>query len=426
MKNLQKFLFVLMGVLIIAMIFPSHVYASPVEDDRIIFGDNYTLESGRILNGDLIVIGGIVNIEVDATVDGNVVVIGGLVTIDGTITRDLTALGGTVNLEENALVKGDLISPASYVNSDPGAVVQGDHIEGWNIPFSNYDLPNRITNVPVTPHFSALQIANRIGRWIAFSLIMTGLGALLLLMMPKSVEVMTAALEAQPWQMLGFGALTGFVMVFGGLILALTICLIPVVILLALAFALAALVGWLTLGYFLGKKISQNLFNTTWHPVLSAAVGNLLLYLIASGLDLIPCLGAFLVLLTMLFGLGTVVVTLFGTNPYPRGKVVRDEEQVVLFEESDSEWKKETAKEQSLSTNVEEDFHGHPIEDLELNERTKNTLRTAGLTQIEDVLRRLVMGDETLLTISGFGTQSLKDLKDALRRSGYEIPETHE
>lgn len=435
MKNLQKFLFVLMGVLIITLIFPSQVHASPVEDDRIIFGENYTLESGRILNGDLIVIGGIVNIEVDATVDGNVVVIGGLVTIDGTITRDLTALGGTVNLEENALVQGDLISPASYVNRDPGAVVQGDHIEGWYLPFRNYDLPDRITTVPVAPRFSILQTANRIGRWIALSLILTGLGALLLLIMPKSTGVMTAALNAQPWQLLGFGALTALVMVFGSLILAITICLIPIVILLGLAFGLAVLVGWLTLGYELGKRISQSLFKTKWHPVLSAAVGNLVLYLIASGLDMIPCLGGFLVFVVTLFGLGMVVVTLFGTNPYPRGTGINNEGPEVLFEGKESDWEKETIVEdtalaaekeaiveETTQTPEEDITAGSPIEDLGLSDRINKILKDAGLTRVEEVLESLETGDKTLLNISGFGTKSLQELKDALQQSGYQIP----
>ena len=426
MKKIQKIILILMGILTIALIFPSQVFAAPPEDDRIIFGETYTLESGRILDGDLTVIGGIVNIEEDATVNGNAVVIGGLVTIDGTVTGDLTALGGTVNLEENALIQGDLISPASYVNRDPGAVVQGDLIEGWTGPIRNFGIPERITTVPVRPRFSVLQIANRVGRWIAFSLIITGLGALLLLIMPKSTQVMIEALEMQPWQMLGFGALTAVVMLFGGLILAITICLIPIVILLGLAFGLAVLIGWLTLGYELGRKISQSLFKTSWHPVLSAAVGNLLLYLIASGLDLIPCLGGFLVFVTMLFGLGTVVVTLFGTNPYPRGTRTQIDKQEILFEDKQTEWTKESMDEETPSAIEEEDLPEHPIDELDLNERTKNALKNAGLVSIEQVLERLQIGDETLLTISGFGAQSLKDLKEALNRSGFQVPGSKE
>ena len=427
MKNLQKILLILTGVLIIALVLPYQVFASPIEDDRTIFGETYTLESGRILNGDLNVIGGIVDIEEDATINGNVIVIGGLVTINGTVTGDLTAIGGTVNLEENAVIQGNLISPASYINRDPGALIEGDQIERWAIPWTDLNLPDFNPGTTIrTPRIQILNIANRVGRWIAFSLIMTGLGALLLLIMPESVDVMTKAVETQPWQILGFGALTAFVMLFGGLILTITICLIPIVILLGLAFGLAILVGWLTLGYELGKKISQNLFNTTWHPVLSAAVGNILLYLIASGLDLIPCLGGFLVFVAMLFGLGMVVVTLFGTNPYPRGTGIDSKEQIVLFEEKQSEWAKEDNSEIPPSPVTEEVLPGDPIEDLGLNARINNTLKDAGLNHIEDVLERLETGDETLLTISGFGTQSLRDLKDALRQSGFEIPGTSE
>ena len=428
MKNIQKLIILLTVAVFIGLAIPNQVSAAPIEDDRTIFGETYTLESGRILDGDLNVIGGIVNIEEDAAVNGNVVVIGGLVTIEGTVAGDLTVLGGTVNLEESAVIEGNLVSPGSYINRDPGAVVQGDQIENWGVPLRDLDLPifTPGTNIR-TPGIQVLSIANRIGRWIAFTLIMTGLGALFLLIMPQSAEVMTKALKAEPWQMLGFGALTGFAVLFGGLILAITICLIPIVILLGLTFALAALVGWLALGYELGKKISQSLFNTTWHPVLSAAVGNLVLYLIASGLDLIPCLGGFLILLAILFGLGMAVVTLFGTNPYPRGTGRPKQKQEILFEGEQSQWTKETIEGEvrAPSINVDEDIQqNHPIDELDVNERTKSVLKNAGLTSIEQVLDRLEMGDETLLTISGFGTQSLKDLKDALRQSGYQIPGT--
>jgi len=138
------------------------------------------------------------------------------------------------------------------------------------------------------------------------------------LLMPQATNTMTHALIAQPWAVLGFGALTAFVLVVGGLILAVTICLIPLVILAGLAVALGVLAGWLALGYELGKRIASGIFKTEWHPVLSAVLGNLILYLLASGLGLIPCLGGFLVFVAMLFALGMSVVTLFGAKPYPR------------------------------------------------------------------------------------------------------------
>jgi cytoskeletal protein CcmA (bactofilin family) len=60
-------------------------------DHRTVIGETYTLEDGRILDGNLNVIGGVVAIKETASVNGNVFVLGGLVTIDGTIKGDLTA-----------------------------------------------------------------------------------------------------------------------------------------------------------------------------------------------------------------------------------------------------------------------------------------------------------------------------------------------
>ncbi|HAF48037.1 MAG TPA: hypothetical protein DCL08_02215 [Anaerolineaceae bacterium] len=426
MKKIQKLFLILLTTLIIFFALPNQVFAAPLEDDRTIFGENYTLESGRILDGDLNVIGGVVEIEKDAQVNGNVNVIGGLVTIDGIILGDLTVVGGTVYLNENAVIKGNLVSPASYINRDPGATVEGDQIQNWRIPWTGFNIPEFNPRGDfIRPETQIITAATRIGRGIAFSLILTALGALLLLMMPKSTQVMTSALESQPWVMLGYGALTAFVMLIGGIILSITICLIPVVILAGMAVALAVLVGWLTLGYELGKKISESLFKATWHPVLSAAIGNFLLYLIAAGLDLIPCLGGFLVLIAALFGLGTTVVTLFGTNTYPRGSGIENEEKILLFEEKHANTANEWKAEENAAAG-ESNKTGRPIEDLGLHENDTTTLKNAGMATVDDILERLANDDEALSALENFDQKSIQDLKDALNRLGYDIPGSSE
>lgn len=334
MKSRNRFFLVTLAVFLIALIFPVSVSAAPSEQGRTIFGETYTLESGRVLNGDLNVIGGVVDIEDGAFVSGNVFLLGGLVTVNGTVEGNLIAIGGTVNIGNSALVEGDLVSPASFVNRDPGAVIQGQEYEGWNIPWTDFDLPliyrPRIVR---TPRTRIIPIVTRIGKGAATTLMLVGLGALMLLVMPKASEVMTNALVAEPWHILGYGALTALVMLAGGILLTITICLIPIVIIVGLAFGLAILAGWLALGYELGKRISDSIFKASWHPVISAAVGNLVLFLTASSLDLIPCLGGFLVFVAMLFSLGMAVVTLFGTKPYPRKDEKDDFDQVILFED---------------------------------------------------------------------------------------------
>ena len=338
MKKYYRLITLFFVIVIIACASPSTVFAASNQDDRTIFGESYTLESGRTLNGDLNVLGGLVNIEEDATVNGNMFVLGGLVNIDGTITGDLAVIGGTVTLEDDALIKGNLFAPASYINQDENAIVEGERQENWNIPWGEIYMPRFSQwSTSFRPGMMIVPTINRIGRTIALTLVLAGLGALLLLIMPNSTETMVKALVASPWQVLGYGALTTVVVFVASLILTITICLIPVAFLILLAFGLAVLVGWLILGYELSRRILTDMFHTKWSVTLTALFGNAILYLIASGLRLIPCLGGVIEFIAVLFGLGTVVVTLFGTKPYPRDETHPEEGQVVLFDNDQNE-----------------------------------------------------------------------------------------
>jgi len=425
MKKRNRFFLVTITVFIIALIFPFNASAAPIEQGRTIFGETYTLESGRVLNGDLNVIGGVANIEDGASVNGNVFVLGGLVTVNGTVEGNLIAIGGTVNIGDTAFVEGDLVSPASFINRDEDAIIQGQEYEGWNIPWTDFDLPliyrPRIVRTPGT---RIIPIVTRIGKGAASTLVLVGLGALMLLVMPKSSETMTHALVAEPWHILGYGALTALVMLVGGIILTITICLIPVVIIVGLAFGLAILAGWLALGYELGKRIAGSIFKASWHPVISAAVGNLVLFLIASSLDLIPCLGGFLVFVAMLFSLGMAVVTLFGTKPYPRKDEKDAFDQVVLFEDKVTQTKETQEDRVMVNASAEEETASAlPVETLGLDTRITNVLNEAGLVTVAGVLERLERGDRAMLEIEGFGPKSLVELKAALKKHGYEIPQ---
>ncbi len=342
MKRVNKLIYILAFVLVGALIFPTNVHAAPIEGGRTIFGESFTLNSGEILDGDLNVFGGVVDIQSGAVVIGNMFVLGGVVTVDGTIEGDLTAIGGSISLGSNAVIEGNLTSPASYINQSQGATIEGDTIQGWDIPWTNMNIPEiNAPQVINTPSFRILPTFTSIARGIGELLVLVALGALMLLIMPRPSEIMTDALIAKPWHILGYGALTALVMLVGGVMLALTICLIPIVVLVGLVFGLAVLAGWLALGYELGKRMASGIFKTSWHPVLAAVLGNLVLYLLARGLGLIPCLGGFLVFIASLFGLGMVIVTLFGTKSYPRVELAESEQEVLNAEE---EPKVETAK----------------------------------------------------------------------------------
>lgn len=435
---------------------------TPRIEDRTVIGETYTLENNRILNGNLNVIGGVVEIEEAATVNGNLFVLGGLVTVDGTIKGDLTAVGGTINLSETAILEGDLISPVSYININQNAQILGEETNQWIFPSVGLEQLSNLPTQAYNPQTdTAISVLTRVGKYLTYTLVLFALGALLLLIMPKSADRMISAIGHKPWPLFGYGVLTTVVM-FSVLFLSITICLIPFVLLVGFVYMTALLVGWLALGYLLGKRITQGIFNKTWHPVLTGAFGNLVLYLIALGVSLIPCVGWFPVFIAMIFGLGMVVATLFGTYPYPRFPDEYNEfEPVVLFEKpspdrADISTSQEPiattqAPEEPLFVDQEISFEDEedkdlsekpvennanipeapveeivakpevPIEVLNLGARINNILIDAGLSTVDSVLAKLEFGDEVLLEVDGFGEKSLSDLKKALLASGYKL-----
>jgi large subunit ribosomal protein L31 len=64
-----------------------------------------------------------------------------------------------------------------------------------------------------------------------------------------------------------------------------------------------------------------------------------------------------------------------------------------------------------------------PIADLGLSTRATDALAKAGITEVNQFLKRLETGDQAVLSIEGFGQKSLIDAKKKLRALGYGLPE---
>ena len=143
MKNMFKLL-ILMLFMALLIVPNSAVSArsssSGMLDGRVIFGDDFTLESGDTLTGDLVVFGGNVQIEADAIVQGDMVVIGGNVTLEGTVNGSTVSVGGSTSMSETAVVKGDLVTVGGSLSRDPGSEVEGEVVT--NIPAPDIRIPD--------------------------------------------------------------------------------------------------------------------------------------------------------------------------------------------------------------------------------------------------------------------------------------------
>jgi len=319
MKSL-KTSFILLFILALVFLPTQNVHASGLLDGRVVFGDNFTLKSGQTMTGDLVVIGGNAVVEENATVSGDLVVVGGTLTLDGIVEGDSAIIGGSANLGSTAVIEGDLVTVGGSVKQDPQAQVKGQVVT--NVPAPDIQIPG----VPVFPnltippqpdfsfHFNPFTRAMQ----VLFTAVALALLAMLAsLFLQPQIERVSLAMAGQPIVTGSFGLLTVVLLPFAVLTLIITLLLIPVAILVVIAAPFAWLFGVIALGTEVGERFTRAI-SQSWAPALTAGFGTFLLMLVSGGIGMIPCVGWLIPFIIALLGIGGVVVTIFGTRPYPR------------------------------------------------------------------------------------------------------------
>ena len=323
--NLKLFTLMLLLALIVlpTSAVQARGFSSRLLDGRVIFGDNFTLESGDTLTGDLVVFGGNVVVEEDATVQGDAVVIGGNVTLDGIVEGSVVIIGGSTTMGASSLVEGDLVTVGGSLTREPGSEVDGDVVT--NVPAPDIRIPDVPTppDVPIPPspptpnfNFNFDPMANFLQMF--FTAIAVSLLAMLAsLFLQPQIERVAQAVVGQPVIAGSVGLLTGIMAPVVLVILTITIILIPVTVLAAMALALAWLFGLIAIGTEVGERFTKTI-NQTWASPLTAGMGTFLMMIVVGGIGMIPCLGWMATSLVALIGIGGVVLTIFGTQAYPR------------------------------------------------------------------------------------------------------------
>jgi len=300
----------ILAVLILGLL-PVTVYASSSSDT--VLGNNYTLNSGETLHDDLFIAGGNVTLMSESTVNGNVVLLGGNLRAAGTVNGDVLVLGGSVALESTFILNGNLSTAGTSVNRAPGAQIKGQVYTEEDTPeFFIFPGGVRLTDLNgiSNPFLGAAGFFLGLFLW-------TLVAMLVVMFLPAQLTRTSQTILAEPIASTGLGLLTVIVAPIVVILLAITICLIPVALIAAFVFALAWAFGLIALGFEVGKRISTS-FKVEWHPVIAAGLGTLLLMAVLNGLQaLIPCVGWIPKGLIGLLGLGAVLLTQFGTKSYP-------------------------------------------------------------------------------------------------------------
>lgn len=335
MKNHKITMGVFLTVLVFSLLFAGVASASdsfvPHFDDEVVFFGTFTLESGETLQGNLVVFGGVVNLGEDSTVTGDVVIFGGNVTAEGVIRKNLVAIGGVAALTDTAVVHGDLIAPATVVRRAEGAVVFGQIITE-NIPeidIPDIPEPNTPPVVPQEPTFfdrlsESLRPVISFFAALARALVFSAVAVLIFLVVPKHGSRVSEAIENYPVLSGGFGLLSVAVFTAAVVMLSLlsvTVILIPLtipaIILLSLALVLGLLFGLIAVGADVGRRMMKG-FKQNWSSTLQVAIGSFSLAFVLGllSIGLWSFLGGLLWTVVGAVGLGSVLLTRFGTRTY--------------------------------------------------------------------------------------------------------------
>ena len=308
--SIRKGLTALLLAVIILGLLPISAYAASPAD--VVIGNSYTLESGESLNEDLFIIGGSVDLMRGSTINGNVTLIGGSLNAAGIMYGNLTVLGGTLNLASTLILSGDLTTAGASVNRDPQAQINGQINSGENAPYlflpGGLRLPDLSSNN--NPFLKVGGFFLRLFLWALVAMVVA-------MFIPTYLTRTSQTAILQPLISGGLGLLTIIIVPILLVLLAITICLIPVAILGAFLLAIAWAFGLVAFGLEVGKRISLML-KQDWHPAISAGLGTLCIMLVLSGLEaIVPCIGWIPKALVGFVGLGAVLLTQFGMKPYP-------------------------------------------------------------------------------------------------------------
>ena len=296
----------------------AHAQGPNPGDGRVIFGNDFTLESGDTYSGDLVVFGGNVTIEDEAELQGNLVIFGGTASSNGDVQGDVVIIGGQVNLDENAVVSGDVVTIGGQLDRAEGAEIGGEVVN--NIP-PNVDFPNG--QIPSVPDFQMPNVVDvgfnpflEFGRVMGSSILMAFLGMLAALFFQDRLDRVSQAVVAQPLMTSSIGLLTIVVM----LLVAITIILLPFVLLGLIPLAFAWLFGVISIGQEIGERFAKAL-RQDWAPVITTGLGTFALVFVVNSVhsmnNLLPFMACVTWIIPALVGLvaiGAVVVTRFGAR----------------------------------------------------------------------------------------------------------------
>lgn len=275
-----------------------------------------------LIQKDIVKAGTDIIIEEDEEVEGDVTVFGGDVVVKGMVDGSVVALWGDVLVTSTGVIEDDVTSVGGEVNVESGGIIKGERAE----------VKGNILGVDFSPHIVKPKIVSKgfgVMAWIFKILLLLFLGMIVFSVVPKNVGKVKDKVEGEFLKSLLIGLLAWVLFLPVFVLLLITIIGIPLAILLPLVLIVALILGYTSVSLYVGLKIKQNTNIKPQTPLLTVFVGIIAVELISIigiltgifGGGLSPLSGVltfvYLVIIFIILttGLGSVVLTRFGTRP---------------------------------------------------------------------------------------------------------------
>lgn len=226
---------------------------------------------------------GSVFVEPGQVVDGDLTVIFGDATIAGIVEGDVNVVGGNIDQRPGGVITGQ-------ANAVGGSVTQA--VVPW--------APSEVPYNPFVPDHRLL--------WrLSWNL----LALLVFLIFPLRTRMVLDRLEGHPGLSVAAGVIGCIAIIPLAVLLAITILLIPLIVL-ELVFVLAGVfLGTAALALLIGRRLCELLSPaTTPSPLIALLVGLVLI----SAAELVPVIGALVLIFVGLIGLGATILSFAGES----------------------------------------------------------------------------------------------------------------
>jgi len=256
--------------------------------------------------GEVVALTGSVRLGEGATAEQVVAVLGSVELAPGAnVDGEVVAVGGDIHVAPGAHVSGEAVSVGGKIVIAPGGAVEGEQVS-IDVPGLGSTLAlfgsRPWTGGQRTP---LVTVAHALIQFAVFF----GLGLLLLVVFPRRVDALAAAVSQEPLKAVLTGILGTLALPVLALLLVVTIVGIPLVAVLVLGVLVAAMVGYTALALHLGRVVP--FYFERGAPILQLAIGTALLVAIGQ----FPVLGPLAWMAGWLFVFGIVLRTRFGRPP---------------------------------------------------------------------------------------------------------------